>query len=177
MSDIASFEYIRYSWGTSSLGPTLVAWGDGIVHFEFVEDRKDALQKLYDRFPDCLVVEDIAGFVELNAKLAHLVDHPEKDPEIPLDLRGSDLEKRVWEILRKIPAGSTVSYCDIAATMGIRDVRDVTAAIAANNVAIMVPCHRVVKKDGSISGYRWGVKRKRALLEREHMPEKFKLAS
>jgi AraC family transcriptional regulator of adaptative response/methylated-DNA-[protein]-cysteine methyltransferase len=177
MSDIASFAYIRYCWGKSSLGPFLAAWGDGIVHFEFVGDKQEALQKLYKQFPDCLVIEDIAGFVALNAQLAHLVDHPDEASNIPLDLRGSDFEKRVWNLLREIPAGTTVGYGDIAAKMGVRDVREVTAAIAANSVAILVPCHRVIKKDGSISGYRWGVQRKRALLDRERKPEELKLAS
>jgi AraC family transcriptional regulator of adaptative response/methylated-DNA-[protein]-cysteine methyltransferase len=177
MNDIASMEYIRYSWGMTSLGPTLAAWGDGIVHFEFVDEQQEALQKLHKRFTDCLVIEDIAGFESLNAQLAHLIDHPNDDPGIALDLRGSDFEKRVWNILREIPAGTTVSYGELAAKLGVRDVREVTAAIAANNVAVLVPCHRVIKKDGSISGYRWGVQRKRVLLDRERRSEEFKLAS
>jgi AraC family transcriptional regulator of adaptative response/methylated-DNA-[protein]-cysteine methyltransferase len=178
MSDLSSFEYIRYAWGTSSLGEFISAWGDdGLVAFEFADRDSKALENLRNSFPMSAVVEDIAGLALENAKLAHLVDHPGEDPGIPIDLRGTEFEKRVWGLLREIPAGTTVSYGDIAAKMGTRDAREVTAAIASNHIAILVPCHRVIKKDGSLSGYRWGVTRKRALLDRERSEEEFKHAS
>jgi len=92
--------------------------------------------------------------------------HPH-DPGIVLDMRGSDYQKQVWSMLREIPAGETTNYGSLAAKLGTRDAREVTEAIGSNAIAILVPCHRVIKKDGSTSGYRWGVRRKRALLERE----------
>jgi len=177
MSDIASMEYIRYACGASSLGAFIAAWsGDGLVHFEFVDGKKVGLGKLSDRFPDCLLLDESVGFASQVAELSHLIDHPGEASSIPLDLRGSDFEKRAWNVLRGIPAGATVSYGDIAARMGVRDVREVAAAIAANRVAILVPCHRVIKKDGSISGYRWGVPRKRTLLGREDKADGVKRA-
>jgi AraC family transcriptional regulator of adaptative response/methylated-DNA-[protein]-cysteine methyltransferase len=110
--------------------------------------------------------------------LAVVVDHPHLDPGIPLDMRGPDYHKKVWEILRRIPAGQTVSYRAIAAEMGTpRDARDITEATANNMIAILIPCHRVVKKDGSSSGDRWGAKRKRALLQREQKRREFTLVS
>lgn len=158
---------IRYAWGESSLGDFIAALSrGGLVAFEFA-DRGSALDRLRERLPQAALREDTAGLGATVAALSRLVDHPDEATDIPLDPRGSDYEKRVWTLLREIPAGTTVSYGDIAAKMGTRDARDVTTAIAANGIAILVPCHRVLKKDGSLSGYRWGARRKRALLERE----------
>jgi AraC family transcriptional regulator of adaptative response/methylated-DNA-[protein]-cysteine methyltransferase len=178
MSDLASMEYIRYAWGKSSLGDFLSAWGDdGLVTFEFANQNSDALKQLDEAFPKALLMEDNVGLAEANAKLAYLVDHPTEPSGIELDMRGSDFQKRVWNLLRAIPAGTTVSYGDIAARMGTRDAREVASAIASNRIAILVPCHRVIKKDGSISGYRWGVGRKRVLLDREQNAGRLELAS
>jgi O-6-methylguanine DNA methyltransferase len=96
-----------------------------------------------------------------------IVDWPEDVSDIPLDLIGTSYEIQVWNLLRQIAVGETTSYGALAAKLGTRDARDVTVAISTNPIAILVPCHRVLKKNGSISGYRWGVHRKRALLERE----------
>ena len=102
-------------------------------------------------------------------RLGELVDHPEVKSDLPIDLRGSAFELRVWNALREIPASETVNYGDIAARIGVPgEAREVAEACAANTLAIVVPCHRVIKKGGSISGYRWGFKRKQALIEREH---------
>jgi AraC family transcriptional regulator of adaptative response/methylated-DNA-[protein]-cysteine methyltransferase len=178
MSDIASMEYIRYAWGSSSLGDFLSAWGDeGLVSFEFADRNSEAVKRLQDAFAEALVINDIAGLETMNAKLAHIVYHPHEPSDIPLDLRGSDFHKRVWSLLRTIPAGTTITYGDLAAELGMRDAREVGEALAANRIAILVPCHRVIKKDGSTSGYRWGVRRKRALLGREQNGMEFKLAS
>ena len=95
------------------------------------------------------------------------LEEPGFDPAVPLDLRGTPYEVEVWSMLRAIPVGETTNYGALAARLGTRDARDVTEAIACNPIAVLVPCHRVIKKDGSISGYRWGVKRKRELLARE----------
>ncbi|WP_334146697.1 methylated-DNA--[protein]-cysteine S-methyltransferase [Hyphomicrobium sp.] len=172
-------ERILYGWGRSSLGEFLAAVSDrGLVAFEFGEAREDLENTLRLRFPDATVTADAANLAEIIGKLASVVDHPERDPGLSLDIRGTDYEKRVWDILRRIPAGRTSTYGAIAAEIGTpRDARDVTAAIAANTIAILIPCHRVVKKDGSLSGYRWGYKRKRALLSREQTVADFKLVS
>jgi AraC family transcriptional regulator of adaptative response/methylated-DNA-[protein]-cysteine methyltransferase len=158
---------IHYAWGESSLGDFIAAQSpDGLVAFEFAE-RGAALERLRERFPSSVLSEGADGMAATVTALARLVDHPDEAADIPLDPRGSDYEKRVWSLLREIPAGTTTSYGEIASRMGTRDARDVTAAIAANGIAILVPCHRVLKKDGALSGYRWGARRKRALLDRE----------
>ena len=161
-------EKIRYAWGTSSLGDFLAAASDeGLVAFEFGTPGPAFAEALHARFPDADVEEDAAGLAGIVASLQAVVEHPGHDPGIALDLRGMDEHKRVWALLREIPAGETTYYGAIAARLGTRDARGVTEAIAANAVAILVPCHRVLKKDGSLSGYRWGARRKRALLARE----------
>jgi AraC family transcriptional regulator of adaptative response/methylated-DNA-[protein]-cysteine methyltransferase len=158
---------IRYAAGQSSLGPFVAALSDrGLAMVEF-GDMSGA--DLKARFPNADLVEDPAALQETVAKLARLIDHPENNAEFALDLQGSPFELKVWQALGEIPAGTTATYGEIAARLGApRDAREVGEACAANRIAVVVPCHRIVKKDGSISGYRWGVKRKRALLEREH---------
>ncbi|WP_334150497.1 methylated-DNA--[protein]-cysteine S-methyltransferase [Hyphomicrobium sp.] len=170
-------EHIRYAWGTSSLGDFFAAVSDvGVVAFEFAERREDVEIVLRARFRGAIVTEEPASLVDIVGKLAGVVEHPAQDPGLTLDVRGTDYQLRVWDALRSIRAGETVTYGTIAAAMGTpRDARDVTAAIAANTIAILIPCHRVVKKDGSVSGYRWGVKRKRTLLSREQSGAAFKL--
>jgi AraC family transcriptional regulator of adaptative response/methylated-DNA-[protein]-cysteine methyltransferase len=161
-------EQIRYAWGTSSLGDFIAAVSDvALVAFEFVDPQTAALDALHNRFPIAVIEEDAGGLGEIVRKLEDLVDHPDQDPGIPLKMHGSDFQKKVWTLVRGIPAGETTSYGVLAAQLGTRDARDVTEAIGSNSIAILIPCHRVIKKDGSISGYRWGVRRKRALLERE----------
>jgi AraC family transcriptional regulator, regulatory protein of adaptative response / methylated-DNA-[protein]-cysteine methyltransferase len=165
-------ELIRYARGESSLGGFLAAASDrGLVAFEFADEPATFIGALQVRFPEAIVQEDARGLADVVSKLAAVVDHPETDPGIALDMRGTDYARKVWDILREIPAGQTRTYGEIAARMGTpRDARDVTEAIASNSIAILIPCHRIVKKDGSLSGYRWGHKRKRALLSREAHP-------
>jgi AraC family transcriptional regulator of adaptative response/methylated-DNA-[protein]-cysteine methyltransferase len=162
-------EIIRHAFGRSSLGDFLAAISDrGLVAFELGSHHDALIDALHLRFPAATMEEDDAGLSDTVEKLAAAVDHPERDPGLALDMRGSDYEKRVWHILREIPAGQTITYGAIAAMMGTpRDARDVTKAIAANTIAILIPCHRVVKTDGSLSGYRWGLARKRALIDKE----------
>jgi AraC family transcriptional regulator of adaptative response/methylated-DNA-[protein]-cysteine methyltransferase len=164
----AMSDLIRYSRGHSSLGDFIAAASErGLVAFEF-GDRQEELDALRARFPEATIEEDGAGLSDTIGKLAAAVEHPERDPGLTLDMRGTDYEKRVWTILQEVPAGQTTTYGAVAAKMGTpRDARDATEAIAANAIAILIPCHRVVKKDGSLSGYRWGFKRKRELLARE----------
>lgn len=169
-------ERIRYAWGAGSLGDFIVAVSDrGLVAVEFADRDGAILDALRTRLPAASLEEDIEGLCEIVGKLQALIDHPEIDPGIALDPRGSDYQKQVWSLLRDIPAGQTTIYGALAARLGTRDARDVTEAIAANAIAILIPCHRVVKQDGSLSGYRWGSKRKRSLLERERRSAPFRL--
>ncbi len=162
-------ETIRYACGQSSLGAFLTAISTtGLVAFEFGDRRDTLIDRVHQRFADAAMEEDAAGLSETLGRLAAVVDQPGRDAGLTLDPRGTAYQMRVWEILREIPAGETTTYGAIAAKLGTpRDARDATDAIAANSIAILIPCHRVVKKDGSLSGYRWGFRRKRALLSRE----------
>jgi AraC family transcriptional regulator of adaptative response/methylated-DNA-[protein]-cysteine methyltransferase len=165
---------IRYAFGDSSLGPIAVALSErGLVFLAFDAGAAE----LEARFPEADLVEDTAALQETIGKLIELIEHPEGDTGFTLDLQGSDFESRVWNALREIPAGTTATYGEIATRVGApRQAREVGEACAANRLAVVVPCHRIVKKDGSISGYRWGVRRKRALLEREHSARLFQPA-
>jgi AraC family transcriptional regulator, regulatory protein of adaptative response / methylated-DNA-[protein]-cysteine methyltransferase len=158
---------IRYAAGQSSLGSFVAALSDrGLAMVAFGAANEADLKA---RFANADLVEDPAALQETLGKVARLIDHPETGAEFALDLQGSPFELKVWQALREIPVGTTATYGEIAARIGSpREARDVGEACAANKLAVVVPCHRIVKKDGSISGYRWGVKRKRALLEREH---------
>jgi AraC family transcriptional regulator of adaptative response/methylated-DNA-[protein]-cysteine methyltransferase len=162
---------IRHASGQSSLGPFVVATSDrGLAMLEFGDMNEARTQALRTRFPDAEIVEDPEALGETLGLAAELVDHPESGIDLALDLRGSAFQLRVWDALRQIPTGTTASYGEIAARLGSpREAREVAEACAANILAIAVPCHRVVKKDGSISGYRWGFARKRTLLAREHL--------
>jgi AraC family transcriptional regulator, regulatory protein of adaptative response / methylated-DNA-[protein]-cysteine methyltransferase len=161
-------EVIRFAWGSSSLGDFMVAQSyKGVVALEFGSMRSTMEDALRARFPDAdlqLRQEELADLMKI---LANVIDDPATDCDLPLDLRGTPYEVNVWLMLREIPTGQTTTYGALAAKLHTRDPRDVTAAIANNGVAVIVPCHRVIRKDGSISGYRWGVKRKRILLDRE----------
>lgn len=161
-------EIIRFAWGYSSLGDFVVAMSDkGIVALEFSSMHTAMEDALRIRFPEAELERSQEELATVMETVADLIDDPTKDCGLPLDLRGTPYEVQVWHMLREIPAGQTTSYGALAAKLGSRDPRDVTTAIANNPVAVIVPCHRVIKKDGSISGYRWGVRRKRALLARE----------
>jgi AraC family transcriptional regulator of adaptative response/methylated-DNA-[protein]-cysteine methyltransferase len=161
-------EHIKFAWGDSSLGHFLVAASvNGIVAFEFERSGADPLDTLRMRCPNAEFLERPDDLATLVAILAVVVEQPGLAPGLALDMRGSEYQRNVWAMLGEIPAGATTNYGALALKLGTRDARDVTAAIAENAIAILIPCHRVIKKDGSLSGYRWGVRRKRALLERE----------
>jgi AraC family transcriptional regulator of adaptative response/methylated-DNA-[protein]-cysteine methyltransferase len=134
-----------------------------------IDDEPDALVRtLQDRFPNAQLVGADKEYERLVARVVGLVESPSVDVDLPLDVRGTAFQRKVWQALRKIPAGKTASYADIARRIGApKAVRAVAGACAANNIAIAIPCHRVIRNDGGVSGYRWGVERKRALLERE----------
>jgi AraC family transcriptional regulator, regulatory protein of adaptative response / methylated-DNA-[protein]-cysteine methyltransferase len=168
MTEYEMTELIRFAFGESSLGGFIAAVSEqGLVALEF-GDRASLVEALHHRFASAAIEEDSAGLSATTAKLAVTIDQPASRSDVVLDIRGSDYEKRVWDALRAIPAGRTASYGEIAATLGTpREAREVAEACAANPIAVLIPCHRVVKKDGSLSGYRWGFKRKRELLARE----------
>ena len=160
---------IRFAVGESSLGAILVAQSSRGVCAILLGDNPDALARdLQDRFPRANLVGGDAAFEALVARVVGFVEAPQIGLDLPLDVRGTAFQQRVWQALREIPAGSTASYSDIAARIGApRAVRAVAQACAANSLAVAIPCHRVVRSDGALSGYRWGVERKQALLEKE----------
>ena len=169
-------EIIRFAWGMSSLGDFMVATSDkGLVALELGARRSATEDALRTRFPEAEIIDGQQELSDVLEKLKRAIEDPGFDPAVPLDLRGTSYEVEVWSMLRAIPVGETTSYGTLAAELGTRDAREVTEAIACNPIAILVPCHRVVKKDGSISGYRWGVKRKRELLAREQRAGAFRL--
>jgi AraC family transcriptional regulator of adaptative response/methylated-DNA-[protein]-cysteine methyltransferase len=160
---------IRFAIGECSLGSILVASSERGVCAILLGDDPDALARdLQDRFPQARLIGGDAEFETLVAKVVGFVEAPALGLDLPLDVRGTAFQQRVWRALREIPAGKTVSYADIAGRIGApKSVRAVAQACAANAIAVAIPCHRVVRNDGALSGYRWGVARKRALLERE----------
>lgn len=163
---------IRTATGNCSLGAVLVGVsGDGVCAI-LIGDDPDALRRdLVERFPQAPPVRDDAGLADAVARVVDFIEAPGAGLDLPLDPRGTPLERRVWQALREIPVGATASYGEIAHRLGApATAQEVAAACAANMLAVAVPCHRVVKADGSISGYRWGVRRKRALLSREASP-------
>ncbi len=160
---------IRFAIGASSLGAILVAATDRGVCAILIDDDPELLVRdLERRFPRAQLVGGDAAFEGLVARVVGLVEHPREGLDLPLDVRGTAFQQRVWQALRAIPPGSTATYSEIAGTIGApKAVRAVAAACAANSLAVAIPCHRVVRTDGGLSGYRWGVERKRALLDRE----------
>jgi AraC family transcriptional regulator of adaptative response/methylated-DNA-[protein]-cysteine methyltransferase len=171
-------EHLRYASGQSSLGPIIAARSDeGFVALEFCARPADFLARLHARIPGAVVTQDQLALSDMVDALSAIVDQPGRPHHLSLDERGTEHERRVWALLRQIPAGCTTHYGAIAASLGTRDAREATEAIASNPIAVLIPCHRVVKKDGSISGYRWGVARKRALLRREQQATEFTLTA
>ena len=160
---------IRFTFGESSLGQVLVAAGDkGISAILFGKDRSSLRDDLMDYLPDARPASKSSDLGEVVEKVIGLIEAPKNRPDLRLDLQGSEFERRVWALLLEIPAGETTSYGAIAKKLGgAATAQEVAAACAANRHAVAIPCHRVLKADGSISGYRWGVARKRALLARE----------
>jgi AraC family transcriptional regulator, regulatory protein of adaptative response / methylated-DNA-[protein]-cysteine methyltransferase len=160
---------IRYAIRPCWLGSLLVAGSDIGLAAVLLGDDADALVRdLQSRFPEATPADDDAGFARVVAEVAHLVEAPAGRCEVPLDPRGTPFERRVWQALREIPAGATATYSDIAARLDVAGAsREVGEACAANLLAVVVPCHRVVRKNGGLGGYRWGPRRKRALLARE----------
>ena len=160
---------IRFAIGECSLGSILVAASErGVCAILMGDDPAELARDLQDRFPRANLIGGDAQFEQLVANVVGFVEAPRLGLDLPLDVRGTAFQQRVWQALREIPAGARASYTDIANRIGApKSVRAVAQACAANPLAVAIPCHRVVRLDGGVSGYRWGVERKRALLNRE----------
>ena len=162
-------ETIRFAIGQSSLGGLLVASTDaGVCAVLLGDDPQELLEDLQRRFPKAELVGGDRDFEQMVAQVAGHMERPGEPWKLPLDIRGTSFQLRVWKALQEIPPGRTVTYAEIAEKLGEpKAVRAVAGACAANKIAVAIPCHRVVRTDGGLSGYRWGVERKRELLERE----------
>ena len=160
---------IRFAVGDCTLGSVLVAQSaKGICAILLGDDPEALVRDLQDHFPQANLLGGDARFEQCVAAVVRFVDAPGTGLKLPLDVRGTVFQQRVWQALQKIPAGTTASYGEIASRIGAPDsARAVAQACAANALAVAIPCHRVVRRDGALSGYRWGIERKRALLERE----------
>ncbi|MFC5473578.1 bifunctional DNA-binding transcriptional regulator/O6-methylguanine-DNA methyltransferase Ada [Paraherbaspirillum soli] len=160
---------IRFAIGQCSLGAILVAQSErGVCAILMGDDPAALACDLQDRFPRANLIGADEGFEQLIAKVVGFVEAPAIGLDLPLDVRGTAFQQRVWQALQQIPVGATASYTEIAKRIGApAAVRAVAQACAANALAVAIPCHRVVRNDGGLSGYRWGVERKRLLLERE----------
>jgi AraC family transcriptional regulator of adaptative response/methylated-DNA-[protein]-cysteine methyltransferase len=160
---------IRFAVGECSLGSILVAASDqGVCSILLGDDPETLVRDLQDRFPRARLIGGDAEFEGLVAQVVGLVEAPALGLDLPLDVRGTAFQQRVWQALREIPAGQTASYSDVARRIGApTSVRAVAHAVASNPLAVAIPCHRVVRTNGALAGYRWGIERKRALLERE----------
>ena len=167
--DSAELETLRFGCADAALGTIMVVESaKGVVALFIGDDCAKLVRDASDAFPAAQLVLDQTGLAQTIAKAVALVDAPHLATDLTFDLRGSPLELAVWKALQEIPAGETRTYGAIAKSLPIAaTAQDVGAACAANRIAVAVPCHRVVKSDGSISGYRWGVQRKRRLINLE----------
>jgi AraC family transcriptional regulator of adaptative response/methylated-DNA-[protein]-cysteine methyltransferase len=157
---------LRFAAGTCSLGPVLVAESQkGVCAIVFGDNAETMVRDLQGRFPNARLTGGDNGNLH---KVIRFIENPASQLDLPLDPHGTEFQQQVWKALREIPAGKTASYLDVARRIGAPEaVRAVAQACAANPLAVVVPCHRVVRSDGGLSGYRWGVDRKRRLLNRE----------
>ena len=166
---IAGPKALRFAYGETTLGTILLAESSNGIAALFIGDNREKLSRdLKNAFPAIEIIADQNGLTGTIAKATTLIDAPHLGSDLKLDLQGSPLELAVWQALQAIPSGETRSYGAIARSLPVpATAQDVGAACAANRIAVAVPCHRVVKADGSISGYRWGVGRKRRLINME----------
>lgn len=165
-------EEIRFAVGQTSLGAILVASSKkGVAAILLGDDPDELVQNLQDRFAKAHLIGADGEYEALIAQIVGFIEMPATGLNLPLDVRGTAFQQRVWQALQEVPVGETVSYAAIARRIGSPNaVRAVAGACAANHLAVAIPCHRVVRSDGSLSGYAWGVERKRALLDREQLP-------
>lgn len=160
---------IRFAVGECSLGSILVAQSKkGICAITLGDDPEILVRDLQDRFPNADLIGGDAGFERVVAQVIGFVEAPQIGLHLPLDIRGTAFQQRVWQALRQLPPGATASYAEIAGRIGEPDsARAVARACGANQIAVAIPCHRVLRKNGRLSGYRWGVERKQMLLDKE----------
>lgn len=160
---------IRFALAECSLGSLLVASTvQGVCCVLLGDDPQMLIEDLQQRFAAAELIGADGQYEQTVAQVVSLIEQPKLGLALPLDIQGTVFQQRVWQALQKIPAGQTLSYSELARQMGMpQSARAVASAVAANPIAVAVPCHRVLRNDGSISGYRWGVERKRALLLRE----------
>lgn len=160
---------IQYAVGSCSLGCVLVAMSNkGICAIALADDPAQLVDWLMQKYPHARQGAENALLLSQLQLVLNYAESPETSLELELDINGTDFQKRVWEALRSVPAGQTCSYSDIAKMIGApQAVRAVAGACAANSLALAIPCHRIVRRDGAISGYRWGVERKKILLHKE----------
>ena len=160
---------IHFAVGECSLGSILVAQSaKGVCAILMGDDPDQLARDLQDQFPKANLIGGDARFEQVVARVVGFIEAPALGLDLPLDVRGTAFQERVWQALREIPVGTTVSYTDIAERIGMpKAMRAVAQACGANRLAVAIPCHRVVRSDGNLSGYRWGVERKRKLLDRE----------
>lgn len=160
---------IHHAFGDTSLGRILVAaTAQGLCAILFGDDDDDLLNDLRARFPHATLHVAAPDFAATVAAVVRLVETPARGLALPLDIRGTAFQQRVWQALRELPAGATISYGELAARIDAPSAsRAVAQACGANPLAVAVPCHRVVRGNGDLAGYRWGVGRKRQLLARE----------
>jgi len=162
-------EEIRFAVGETSLGAILVASSQkGVAAILLGDDPDELVRNLQDRFPKATLIGADGEYEALVARVVGFIEAPSLGLDLPLDVRGTAFQQRVWQALREIPVGCTVCYQDIAHRIGDpKAVRAVAGACAANRLAVAIPCHRVIRNDGALSGYAWGVERKRMLIDRE----------
>jgi AraC family transcriptional regulator of adaptative response/methylated-DNA-[protein]-cysteine methyltransferase len=164
---------IRFAIGQCTLGAILVAATEkGVCAVLLGDDPGELARELERRFPQADIRGAAPSFERLVSQVVGLIEQPRRGAKLPLDIRGTAFQERVWQALRRIPVGKTASYSEIARIIEApKAARAVARACATNSLAILIPCHRVVRSDGDLSGYRWGVERKRELLARERRPK------
>lgn len=163
---------IYFAIGECSLGSVLVAQSElGICAIALGDDPSVLLNELQEQFSTAILIGGDANYEKIIAQVIGFIEHPTDNFNLPLDIRGTVFQQRVWQALQTIQPGETTSYSDLAQRIGSpKAARAVASACAANVLAVVIPCHRVVRNNGDLSGYRWGVERKRALLELEQAP-------
>jgi AraC family transcriptional regulator of adaptative response/methylated-DNA-[protein]-cysteine methyltransferase len=156
----------------------VAASGKGVCAISLGDNPAALLRDFQDQFPKAQVIGRDEDFECLVARVIDFIEAPTAGLDLPLEIRGTAFQEKVWRALSEIPAGSTVSYSDLASRIGTpKAVRAIATACASNRIAVAIPCHRVVRRDGDLSGYRWGVERKRALLQREASARKSNVRS
>lgn len=160
---------IQFAVAQCSLGALLIAQSErGVCAITLGDDPDELVRKLQDQFPKAELLGGDASFEHLVAQVVGFIETPAIGLNLPLDIRGTAFQERVWRALREIPAGTTVTYSELAQRIGApTSVRAVAGACAANRIAVAIPCHRIIRRDGDLTGYRWGIERKRQLLQRE----------